>query len=163
MRFSACRHDTVMLLLASRAVPGGIHHSVVVVRDLDASLCCHRDGLCLDLLLDRHVEGDWPALLDAPSRRVRGAGPVIANVIPVHTAQIMERSTPIRSHCQHERWPCQIGNLDPESGRSALRCVTCPGLSEARSPGLICAAVTGGRSSLALVVGAGLCGAGGLG
>jgi len=52
-------------------MPGGIHHSVVVVRDLEASLRFYRDGLGLDLLLDRHVEGDWPDLFDAPSRRVR--------------------------------------------------------------------------------------------
>jgi len=52
-------------------VPGGIHHSVVVVRDLEASLRFYRDGLGLDLLQDRHVEGDWPDLFDAPSRRVR--------------------------------------------------------------------------------------------
>ena len=58
-------------LLALRAVPGGVHHSVVVVRDLAASLRFYRDGLGLDLLQDRQVEGDWPDLLDAPSRRLR--------------------------------------------------------------------------------------------
>ena len=58
-------------LLASHAVPGGIHHSVVVVRDLEASLRFYRDGIGLDLLQDRHVEGDWPDLFDAPSRRLR--------------------------------------------------------------------------------------------
>ena len=52
-------------------MPGGIHHSVVVVGDLEASLRFYRDGLGLDLLLDRQVEGDWPDLLAAPSRRVR--------------------------------------------------------------------------------------------
>jgi glyoxylase I family protein len=52
-------------------VPGGIHHSVVVVRDLEASLRFYRDGLGLDLLQDRQVEGDWPDLFGAPSRRVR--------------------------------------------------------------------------------------------
>lgn len=50
---------------------GAIHHSVVVVRDLDASLRFYRDGLGLDLLADRQVEGDWPALFDAPSRSLR--------------------------------------------------------------------------------------------
>src|SRR5258708_15948887 len=50
---------------------GGIHHSVVVVRDLEASLRFYRDGIGLDLLQDRHVQGDWPDLFDAPSRRVR--------------------------------------------------------------------------------------------
>src|SRR5260370_22361616 len=54
-------------------MPGGIHHSVVVVRDIEASLCFYRDGLGLDLLQDRHVEGDWPDLFDAPSRRVHAA------------------------------------------------------------------------------------------
>ena len=58
-------------MLAWCAVPGGIHHSVLVVRDLEASLRFYRDGLGLDLLQDRQVEGDWPDLFDAPSRRVR--------------------------------------------------------------------------------------------
>jgi glyoxylase I family protein len=52
-------------------MPGGIHHSVVVVGDLEASLRFYRDGLGLDVLLDRQVEGDWPGLFDAPTRRVR--------------------------------------------------------------------------------------------
>ena len=50
---------------------GAIHHSVVVVRDLEASLRFYRDGLALDVLQDRQVEGDWPDLFDAPSRRLR--------------------------------------------------------------------------------------------
>jgi catechol 2,3-dioxygenase-like lactoylglutathione lyase family enzyme len=48
-----------------------IHHAVVVVRDLEVSLRFYRDGLGLDLLQDRHVDGDWPALLNAPSRGLR--------------------------------------------------------------------------------------------
>ena len=52
-------------------MPGAIHHSVVVVRDLEASLRFYRDGLGLELLADRQVDGDWPHLLDAPSRSVR--------------------------------------------------------------------------------------------
>ena len=48
-----------------------MRHSVVVVRDLEASLRFYRDGLGLDLLADRQVEGDWPELLGAPSRRLR--------------------------------------------------------------------------------------------
>ena len=43
----------------------------MVVRDLEASLRFYRDGLALDVLQDRHVEGDWPDLFDAPSRRLR--------------------------------------------------------------------------------------------
>jgi glyoxylase I family protein len=52
-------------------MPGAIHHTVVAVRDLDVSLRFYRDGLGLDLLLDRQVEGDWPELLGAPNRSLR--------------------------------------------------------------------------------------------
>lgn len=54
-------------------MPGGIHHSVAVVRDLDESLRFYRDGIGLDVLFDREVEGDWPTLFGAPSRRLRVA------------------------------------------------------------------------------------------
>ena len=43
----------------------------MVVRDLEASLRFYRDGIGLDELRDRHVEGDWPGLFDAPSRGLR--------------------------------------------------------------------------------------------
>ncbi len=46
----------------------GIHHSVIAVGDLESSLRFYRDGLGLDVLQDRKVEGDWPALFDGPSR-----------------------------------------------------------------------------------------------
>jgi glyoxylase I family protein len=52
-------------------MPGGIHHTVVIVRDLDASLRFYRDGLGLDLLADRQVEGDWPGLFGAATGRLR--------------------------------------------------------------------------------------------
>jgi catechol 2,3-dioxygenase-like lactoylglutathione lyase family enzyme len=54
-------------------MPGGIHHSVAVVRDLDESLRFYRDGIGLDVLIDREVEGDWPTLFGAPSRHLRVA------------------------------------------------------------------------------------------
>src|SRR3981081_4427855 len=46
----------------------GIHHSVIAVSDVGASLRFYRDGLGLDVLQDRKVEGAWPGLFDAPSR-----------------------------------------------------------------------------------------------
>jgi glyoxylase I family protein len=48
-----------------------IHHSVVIVRDLDTSLRFYRDGLGLEVLVDREIEGDWPGLFDGPSGRLR--------------------------------------------------------------------------------------------
>jgi glyoxylase I family protein len=50
---------------------GAIHHSVVIVSDLDTSLRFYRDGLGLDVLVDRRIEGDWPGLFDGPSGRLR--------------------------------------------------------------------------------------------
>jgi catechol 2,3-dioxygenase-like lactoylglutathione lyase family enzyme len=50
---------------------GAIHHSVVIVRDLDTSLRFYRDGLGLDVLVDREIDGDWPGLFDGPSRKLR--------------------------------------------------------------------------------------------
>jgi glyoxylase I family protein len=52
-------------------MPGAIHHSVIVVGNLDESLRFYRDGIGLDVLFDREVEGDWPALFDGPSRSLR--------------------------------------------------------------------------------------------
>jgi catechol 2,3-dioxygenase-like lactoylglutathione lyase family enzyme len=60
-----------LLVLDSRIVPAAIHHAVVIVGDLDASLRFYRDGIGLELLQDRQVEGDWPGLFDAPSRSLR--------------------------------------------------------------------------------------------
>jgi catechol 2,3-dioxygenase-like lactoylglutathione lyase family enzyme len=33
----------------------------------------YRDGVGLDVLMDREVEGDWPTLFEGPSRRLRVA------------------------------------------------------------------------------------------
>jgi catechol 2,3-dioxygenase-like lactoylglutathione lyase family enzyme len=52
-------------------VPRPLHHAALCVRDLDASLRFYRDGLGLEVLMDQRFEGDWPALFDASSRRLR--------------------------------------------------------------------------------------------
>jgi catechol 2,3-dioxygenase-like lactoylglutathione lyase family enzyme len=51
-------------------MPGAIHHAVIVVKNLNASLRFYRDGLGLDVLRDGEVEGDWPGLFDGPSRKL---------------------------------------------------------------------------------------------
>jgi catechol 2,3-dioxygenase-like lactoylglutathione lyase family enzyme len=48
-----------------------VHHSAIHVHDLDASLRFYRDGVGLDVLMDREFEGDWPALFDVPTTRLR--------------------------------------------------------------------------------------------
>jgi catechol 2,3-dioxygenase-like lactoylglutathione lyase family enzyme len=44
---------------------------VVVAADIEASLRFYRDGIGLDVLRDLQVDGDWPELFGAPSRRLR--------------------------------------------------------------------------------------------
>jgi catechol 2,3-dioxygenase-like lactoylglutathione lyase family enzyme len=48
-----------------------IHHTVIVVEDVDASLRFYRDGLGLEVLNDRQVQGDWPWFFGAPSQSLR--------------------------------------------------------------------------------------------
>jgi glyoxylase I family protein len=48
-----------------------VHHSAVIVSDMDASLRFYRDGIGMDVIMDRSFEGDWRALFGAPSRRLR--------------------------------------------------------------------------------------------
>ena len=50
---------------------GRLHHSAIVAHDLDSSLRFYRDGIGLEVLMDHVFEGDWPALFDAPSTRLR--------------------------------------------------------------------------------------------
>jgi len=52
-------------------MPPAIHHTVVVVSDIDRSLRFYVEGIGLDVLQDRVVEGDWPALFGAPSTSLR--------------------------------------------------------------------------------------------
>jgi len=48
-----------------------VHHSAIVVHDLDSSLRFYRDGIGLEVLMDHVFEGDWRTLFDAPSNTLR--------------------------------------------------------------------------------------------
>jgi len=51
-------------------VPIPLHHAAICAGDLDASLRFYRDGLGLDVLMDEHFSGDWPALFRARGDRL---------------------------------------------------------------------------------------------
>jgi catechol 2,3-dioxygenase-like lactoylglutathione lyase family enzyme len=72
-------------------VAGAIHHTVIACRDVDASLTFYRDGIGLDVIADRQVEGDWPQLFGAPGRQLRvvflgdaGADDVFSGVLELN-------------------------------------------------------------------------------
>ena len=48
-----------------------VHHSAIVVHDLDSSLRFYRDGVGLEVLMDHVFDGDWRTLFDAPSNTLR--------------------------------------------------------------------------------------------
>ena len=48
-----------------------VHHSAIVVRDVDTSLRFWRDGIGFDVLMDMSFDGDWTALFGARSNRLR--------------------------------------------------------------------------------------------
>ena len=48
-----------------------LHHAAICPRDLDASLRFYRDGLELEVMMDRNFTGAWRALFDARSDELR--------------------------------------------------------------------------------------------
>jgi catechol 2,3-dioxygenase-like lactoylglutathione lyase family enzyme len=48
-----------------------LHHGAICVRDLDASLRFWRDGIGLDVVMDKEFDGSWRALFDARADRLR--------------------------------------------------------------------------------------------
>jgi catechol 2,3-dioxygenase-like lactoylglutathione lyase family enzyme len=48
-----------------------VHHSAIVVRDVDASLRFWRDGIGLSVLMDHTFDGAWRDLFEARSDRLR--------------------------------------------------------------------------------------------
>ena len=47
-----------------------VHHSAIVVRDLDASLRFWRDGIGFAVMMDMEFDGDWQTLFAARSNRL---------------------------------------------------------------------------------------------
>jgi catechol 2,3-dioxygenase-like lactoylglutathione lyase family enzyme len=48
-----------------------VHHSAIVVRDVETSLRFWRDGLGFEVTMDMHFDGDWITLFGAPTNRLR--------------------------------------------------------------------------------------------
>ena len=48
-----------------------VHHSAIVVSDIDASLRFWRDGVGFEVIMDMHFDGDWRTLFGAPGNRLR--------------------------------------------------------------------------------------------
>ena len=48
-----------------------VHHSAIVVTDVEASLRFWCDGLGFEVVMDERFDGDWPTLFHAPSTSLR--------------------------------------------------------------------------------------------
>jgi catechol 2,3-dioxygenase-like lactoylglutathione lyase family enzyme len=47
-----------------------VHHSAIVVRDIEGSLRFWRDGIGFQVLMDMDFDGDWRTLFGAPENRL---------------------------------------------------------------------------------------------
>jgi catechol 2,3-dioxygenase-like lactoylglutathione lyase family enzyme len=52
-------------------VTARVHHSAIVVRDVESSLRFWRDGVGFVVTMDMHFDGDWSTLFGAPANRLR--------------------------------------------------------------------------------------------
>lgn len=66
-----------------------IHHTVVVVSDIEASLRFYVEGIGLEVLQDRVVEGDWPTLFGAAATSLRAVF-LGRSGVPDDTAGVLE-------------------------------------------------------------------------
>ena len=48
-----------------------VHHSAIIVRDVEESLRFWRDGIGFEVMMDMHFDGDWNTLFGAPANRLR--------------------------------------------------------------------------------------------
>ena len=48
-----------------------VHHSAIVVHDVEASLRFWRDGVGFEVTMDMHFDGVWSTLFGAPANRLR--------------------------------------------------------------------------------------------
>jgi catechol 2,3-dioxygenase-like lactoylglutathione lyase family enzyme len=75
-----------------------VHHSGIVVRDVDASLRFWRDALGFAVMMDTHFDGDWETLFGGPTRRLRSVflgDPARADAGIVELVQFVEQSTDV--------------------------------------------------------------------
>ena len=49
----------------------GVHHTAIVTTDVERALRFWRDGLGLAIIFDHVFDGDWPALFDAKTDKLR--------------------------------------------------------------------------------------------
>jgi glyoxylase I family protein len=98
-----------------------VHHSAIVVRDVDASLRFWRDGVGFEVMMDMHFDGDWGTLFGAPSNRLRSVflgDPDRADAGIVELVQFVGASTDVAP----ETGSAAAGSAPASSGFFLLSC-----------------------------------------
>src|SRR5262249_46506737 len=65
-----------------------LHHVTLFVRDAERSTRFYRDGLGLELLVDREFDGDWPTLLGVGSSSKRLRAVILGDPKRPHVGQL---------------------------------------------------------------------------
>ena len=75
-----------------------VHHSAIVVRDVDASLRFWRDGVGFEVMMDMEFDGDWGTLFGARVNRLRSVflgDPARADAGIVELVQFLDAAAPV--------------------------------------------------------------------
>jgi glyoxylase I family protein len=70
-----------------------LHHVTLFVRDADRSTRFYRDGLGLEILIDREFEGDWPGLFGVTSKRLRAV--ILGDADRPHQVELVAFAEPV--------------------------------------------------------------------
>ena len=72
-----------------------LHHVSLFVRDAERSTRFYRDGLGLQILIDREFDGDWPGLFGVRSRRLRAV--ILGDRDRPHQVELVSFAEPVES------------------------------------------------------------------
>jgi len=82
-----------------------VHHSAIVVGDVDASLRFWRDGIGFTMMMDMSFEGDWRTLFGAPANRLRSVFLGDPDHADAGIVELVQFATPFGDNPSSERAP----------------------------------------------------------
>ena len=102
-----------------------VHHSAIVVRDVQASLRFWRDGIGFEVMMDMSFDGDWRSLFGARSNRLRSlflGDPAHPDAGIVELVQFDETEAEPESTNSHEGAEDRAAVTAPREGFFLLSC-----------------------------------------
>ena len=105
-----------------------LHHVSLFVRDAERSMRFYRDGLGLEIRVDREFDGDWPGLFGVESKRLRAV--ILGDADRPHQVELVAFAEPV---------PVGARAAEPTTGTAILTFIVD---LEATLPALLAAGAT---------------------